>query len=353
MMDYELGYPRANDVAQLQDVGRFLSRFGLGFDSAVDFTVTLRKKVGEDGGNGELVATGSFAGETLRNIAIDEMYQGEGLTATILNELVQEQARRGIMHSMIFTKPAAATRFAALGFKEIARAEPWAVLLEGGLGSIDEYLEGVKREAAKLPPRRGAIVVNCNPFTLGHKGLVEYAAAREDGLIVFVVQEDKSLFPFADRFQLVKGGLSHLKNVIVVPTGIYMVSSATFPTYFTREERLVEAQTRLDISLFAKRIAPALGIVRRYVGEEPYCAVTEAYNQAMRELLPESGIGFNIINRITSNDIVISASTVRECIRNDDWEGVRALVPDITWEYLRSPSRSGLMEKIKRSPGRH
>lgn len=353
MADLEIGFPEKSDIAQRYDVGRFLSKFGLGFDSSVDFTVTLRKREEGDYGNGEIVATGSFAGEVLRNIAIDETYRGEGLTATVLNALVQEQARRGIMHAIIFTKPAAAPRFSGLGFREIARAEPWAVLLESGLGSIDEYLENINGKAAGLPPRRGAIVVNCNPFTLGHLGLVEYAAAREDGLIVFVVQEDKSLFPFADRFELVKKGLSHLKNVVVVPTGIYMVSSATFPTYFTREEHLVEAQTRLDISLFAKRIAPALGIARRYVGEEPYCAVTDAYNRAMSELLPESGIGFEMIRRITSGSIVVSASTVRELIRKDDWDGVRSLVPDVTWEYLRSPDRAALIGKIKGSDTRH
>lgn len=343
---YELEIVDLSRVAETRRVGEFLARFGLGFERTVDMTVLLRK-------DGEIVGTGSFKGEVLRNIAIDENIQGEGLTATIVNALIQEQARRGIMHNLIFTKPAAAPRFVDLGFREIARASPYAVLLEGGAGSVDDYIESVARAAGNLPPERSAVVVNCNPFTLGHKWLIEKAASESKGLIVFVVSEDMSLFPFRDRFDLVKRGIAHVSNAVVVPTGIYMVSSATFPTYFTREEHLAFAQARLDISLFAARIAPRLGIRVRYVGEEPYCKTTEAYNQAMRDILPAAGIAHKVLPRHSAGGRIVSASTVRECIRNDDWKGVRSLVPDVTWDYLVSPEHADIIEKIISSDSRH
>jgi len=343
---YELEVVDLSRAAETRRVGEFLARFGLGFEKSVDMTVIMRR-------DGDIVGTGSFRGEVLRNIAVDEGFQGEGLTATIVNALVQAQARRGIMHYLIFTKPAAAPRFVDLGFREIARANPYSVLLEGGMGSIDDYLENTARAAVTLPAERSAVVVNCNPFTRGHKWLLEKAASESRGLIVFVVSEDLSLFPFKDRFDLVKRGIAHISNAVVVPTGIYMVSSATFPTYFTREEHLAAAQARLDISLFASRIAPRLGISVRYVGEEPYCETTEAYNQAMRDILPAAGIEHRVLPRHQVGGRVVSASTVRECIRKDDWDGVHALVPDVTWDYLISPAHVDIIEKIRNSDSRH
>ena len=347
MPEYQIISIDLKENDQVNGVRSFLARFGLDFDLDVEFTIAL---VQEE----SIVGTGSFAGEVLRNIAVDEAFQGEGLTAVILNELIQEQARRGIMHRLIFTKPAAAARFLALGFREIARAEPWAVLLESGIGGIDDYIASVSKVTLAISAPRTGIVVNCNPFTRGHLGLIETASRESKGVIVFVVKEDRSLFPFKDRLDLVRRGLSHLSNVAIVDTGIYMVSAATFPTYFTREEQLAAAQAHLDVALFAQTIAPALSINARYVGEEPYCAVTEAYNRAMKDILPGRSISLKVIPRFTApSGRIISASTVRECIRHDDWQALRELVPDVTWDYLRAPTTSGIIQRIKSSDSRH
>jgi len=336
-----------SDEHEISSVRSFLAQFDLGYDQLVDYTTVLEI-------NGIIAGTGSFSGEVLRNIAIDENLQGEGLTSAIINDLMQEQARRGIMHRLIFTKPSAARRFSDLGFKEIARAEPWAVLLESGPGGLSDYLEEAKRIASSIPSPRTAVVVNCNPFTRGHLKLLETASEESAGLIIFVVSEDRSLFPFKDRIDLVRRGTAHLRNAVVIETSNYIVSTATFPTYFTREEHLATAQAHLDVALFAQKIAPALNINARYVGEEPYCPVTEAYNQAMRDILPSRGIRLKIIPRFhAESGEIISASTVRDCIRRDDWDMLRELVPDVTWNYLRSPEQASLLAKIKASSSRH
>jgi [citrate (pro-3S)-lyase] ligase len=263
-----------------EEIRTFLARFGLGYDHDVDYTLALRDDCGQ------LIGTGSFAGTVLRNIAVDEALQGGGLTARILSALMQELARRGALHYFLFTRPDKAPLFTNLGFREIARAEPHVALLETGLGSVETFCTQVAQQAAHLPMARAALVVNCNPFTLGHQALIRQAAAAHGGVIVFVVSEERSLFPFAERLRLVQTGVADLPNVVVVPGGPYIISAATFPTYFTRQENQVTAQTRLDITLFASRIAPALGVTVRYVGEEPYCPVTAAYNAAMNEILP-------------------------------------------------------------------
>lgn len=344
--DVEIQIINLKNPREFAEVEAFLSTFDLTFDAGVEYSVAAR--LGD-----KLVGTGSFQGEVLRNIAVDETLQGLGLTATIVSALMQEQARRGRLHYFIFTKPAKAHLFAGLGFTEIARVEPYVALLETGLGSVESYCREVAQAAAHLPASRAGIVVNCNPFTKGHQALIEKAAAENAAVIVFVVSEDRSLFPFADRLHLVKAGTAHLPNVVVVPAGQYIISAATFPTYFTRGDDAVKAQTRLDITLFASKIARLLGITVRYIGQEPYCQVTDAYNQAMFDILPAFGINVKMIERIQVNGDVVSASKVRELIRQDAWKEIRRLVPESTYNYLTSDAAEPVLAKIKASDSRH
>lgn len=329
-----------------KSVRDFLTRFDLQYEEDLEYTIVLRR-------DGEIVGTGSFKDEVLRNIAVDEQMQGTGLTSTIITELMREQARRGKMHYFIFTKPDKAQMFTSLGFKEIARVEPYVALLETGLGSVATYCDTVKKEVDHLKGNRAALVVNCNPFTKGHRALIQKAAEENDAVIVFVVSEDRSLFPFQDRITLVREGVADLTNVVVVPSGKYIISSATFPTYFIRDEDKVAAQTLLDITLFAEQIAPRLGIVSRYVGEEPYCPVTRAYNEAMLKVFPKHGLSIQVIKRVEADGEIISASKVREAIRRDDWELIRSLVPENTFAYLKHPETQQIIEKIKHTDSRH
>jgi [citrate (pro-3S)-lyase] ligase len=336
-----------NNDRQVTAVREFLSRFSLTFNEKVDYTMALYK---ED----KIVATGSLSGEILRNIAIDESLQGEGLTSAVISHLMQEAGRRGIYHYFIFTKPDKAHLFKELGFKEIARVHPYAVLLESGIGSITTYCKELAAQAANLPAgNRAALVVNCNPFTLGHQAVIAKAAKENAAVIVLVVSEEGSLFPFDVRFRLVKDGLAAYDNIMVIPGGKYIVSAATFPGYFTRGDETVTAQTRLDVTVFAQYIAPAMGITRRYVGDEPYCAVTRAYNEAMLSILPTYHIDVLEMPRIAIQGSVVSASRVRELIRQDGWEEIRTLVPETTYQYLRSPAAIPIIEKIKASASRH
>lgn len=336
-----------NNARQVSAVREFLSRFSLTFTEQVDYTIALYK---ED----SIVATGSFSGEVLRNIAIDESLQGEGLTSAVVSHLMQEAGRRGIYHYFIFTKPDKAHLFSALGFKEVGRADPYAVLLEAGIGSIDSYCKEMAALTAHLPSgKRAGLVVNCNPFTLGHQAVIDKAAKENAAVVVLVVSEEGSVFPFDIRFSLVKQGLADYDNVVVLPGGKYIVSAATFPGYFTKGDETVTAQTRLDATIFAKHIAPAMGITCRYMGDEPYCLVTKAYNQAMLDILPQHRIDVLEMPRISVQGNAVSASRVRELLRQEGWEEIRTLVPDTTYQFLRSPAAISIIEKIQSSISRH
>ncbi len=78
--------------------------------------------------------------------------------------------------------------------------------------------------------------MNANPFTLGHQFLVEKAAKECDWLHLFVVQEEGSEFSFFDRFEMIKAGTRHIDNITIHPGSKYIISRATFPTYFIKDQ---------------------------------------------------------------------------------------------------------------------
>lgn len=185
--------------------------------------------------------------------------------------------------------------------------------------------------------RNGAIVMNCNPFTLGHRYLIETAAKQCNRLYIFVVEEDKSVFPFAERLSLVKQGTEDIENVVVLYSGHFIISAMTFPGYFNKSaDNKISVDTSNDLLFFAKYIAPALGINVRYVGEEPLDNVTKQYNENMKEILPQYGIELIEIPRKMLGEDVISASRVRKLLNEGKIDEIEKIVPETTLEFLKN-----------------
>ena len=200
-----------------------------------------------------------------------------------------------------------------------------------GFGSFLARIDQARVDARPC----GAIVLNANPFTLGHRHLVEHAASRVAHLHLFVVEEDRSEFPFATRFAMVQEGSRHLPNVSVLPSGRFMMSAATCPAYFTKEDRPdVEIDASVDLGLFAEHVAPRLGITVRFVGREPNCPITRQHNAQMRTILPPLGIRVEEIPRLEIAGVPVSASVVRRAIRAGDVATARRLVPPTTLPSL-------------------
>lgn len=196
---------------------------------------------------------------------------------------------------------------------------------------LEIYKEKLREKRLKI----GAIVMNCNPFTLGHKSLIEYAAARVNKLYIFVVEEDKSEFKFADRLKLVQTCTNEFPNVEVIPSGQFIISQKTFSGYFDKAElQNVAVDSSEDVEIFAREIAPVLGINIRFVGEEPEDTVTRQYNENMRNILPRYGIDFCEIPRKEFNGEVISAKSVRAALKVGDFEKISKLVPKTTLNFL-------------------
>lgn len=285
--------------------------------------------------DGEILAgTASRLGNLVKCVAVDSRYQGQGLTAQLLTVLRQDGTAQGISHLFLYTKPQNEHLFRPLFFYPVAQS-PDVLLMENRKDGITEFLRTLPK--AEVRGKIGSIVANCNPFTLGHRYLIETASRQCDHLYVFVLSEDKSLFSFADRMEMVKLGTADLKNVTVLPTGPYLISAATFPTYFLKEGAQADsAQCKLDCAVFADRFAPHFGITCRFVGTEPNCPVTAAYNEAMKQILPSLGVEVVEIPRITQEQQLISASRVRQLLQAGAWDELEKLVPPTTYAHLKN-----------------
>ena len=328
-----------SDRRAMAQVDALLTRVGIRRDGHLDYTCGIFDE-------GELIATGSCFGNTIRCLAVSGERQGEGLLNQVVSHLMEVQAQRGNTHVFLYTKVGSARFFADLGFYEIARVDGELVFMENRRTGFADYcarLAKTRREGLS-----SAVVMNANPFTRGHLHLVERAAAESDTVHLFVLSEEAGPIPFAVRRRLVRQGVAHLPNVICHDSGPYIISAATFPSYFLKDEDTVAAaHARLDLTVFG-RIAETLGVTVRYVGEEPDSGVTALYNRIMAEHLPEVGVACRVIPRLTLNGRVVSASTVRQAIHDGTPETVADMLPPATAAYFASAEAEPVIRAIQR-----
>ena len=298
---------------------------------------------------GQMIATGSLFENTLRCMAVDGRHRGEGLMADIVSHLVDVQLQRGHTHLFLYTKCDSAKFFAPLGFHEIARIDNRLVFMENRRDGFSRYIRALTAQMPEgsLQTPGAALVMNANPFTNGHAYLLDRAAKENERVVLFVLSEDKSLVPFRDRLAMVKAAAAKYPNVTVVTSGSYMISSATFPSYFLKDDALVtRTHADLDAALFI-RIAKALNLSCRYVGEEPFSAATHAYNSALMNILPAGGVELHVVPRKEEDGTPISASHVRQLIHDDRIEEIRPLVPETTYTYLTSDAGKACIAAIR------
>lgn len=345
---------------QRQRIEAFLKRNGLRFDDMHYYAA-----ITDD--DGEMIAGGGLKGNVIKCVAVDDAHKGEAIANTLISHLIAHANEEGHSNVILFTKPKNRQLFESLSFRLLAEA-PEAVLMETGIGGISNTVEALKKireegEVCKennqeckkeektnlnittpqhlntsIPqplttttPLRGVVVMNCNPFTLGHRYLIEQAAKQVERLFVMVVREDCSLFAYAERKAMVEQGVAHLENVTVIDGSEYAISQATFPTYFLKRlDDAADTQMLLDLDLFRRHIAPALGATVRFVGTEPTDRLTRRYNQLMHEVLAD----VREIVRLEKEGNAVSASRVRKAMEQGDMSTIRQLVPPTTLPYI-------------------
>ena len=272
----------------LKQLDAFLTPLGFRFDPrAVDYTMVLYDA------QGTIAGTGSYQGQVLKYVVVAPSHRATNVSSVIVTHLVRLLMKK---HRQIFafTRPGNAKSFVRHGLQRSGHGGT-ALYLAGVRLSLDPGLPGIPAVAKSNPCHaphflhRGQL----QPLLNGHKYLIETAASQSEVVYLFVVEEDRSVFPFKDRWKLVEEGTRHLANVVMLKGGPYVVSGATFPRYFLQNEApdlVIKNQAELDVMIFARHIVPTLGITRRYVGTEPYSATTRAYNAAMKKILTTSGL---------------------------------------------------------------
>ena len=370
---------------QRQRIEAFLKRNGLRIDDMNYYAAVL-----DD--DGEMIAGGGLKDDVIKCVAVDDAHKGEAIANTLVSHLISHANQEGYSCIKLFTKPKNRQLFESLSFRLLAEA-PEAILMETGIGGISntvEALKKIKEESEKYkeynkeckedskeckevgktnlntstpqhlntsylntstpqhlisqhlntstpqhlnttPPRGGVVVMNCNPFTLGHRYLIEQAAKQVKRLYVMVVREDCSLFAYTERKAMVEQGVADIKNVSVIDGSDYAISRATFPTYFLKRlDDAADTQMLLDLDLFRRHIAPALGATVRFVGTEPTDQLTRRYNQLMHDALKD----VRETDRLEKDGNAVSASRVRKAMEEGDMNTIRQLVPPTTLPYI-------------------
>jgi [citrate (pro-3S)-lyase] ligase len=300
---------------------------------------------------GDILAGAGLSADIIKCIAVTPEARSEGLVAPLVSHLISMAASKGILELKIFTKPENQAIFESLGFHVLARA-PKAILLENGhcLERYCQYLKGFAQEG-----RCGVVVMNANPFTLGHLYLLQQASRQVDHLYIIPVKEDRSQFSYNERLEMIRKALPTTStarrtsgegtNVCVLEGSDYQISAATFPTYFLKNlSDAAETQMRLDLDLYARWIAPALNASVRFVGSEPLDPLTARYNDLMRELLPE------VVE--VPRYAEVSASEVRKALEEGSFRKASALCPESTWPYLLAELAQRALKLELDTPGK-
>ncbi len=321
-------------------VEAFLQDNALHLDVACDYYAGLFRLGGD-----EMLAGGGLQGNIIKCLAVRADCRDEALSCRMVSHLVSTANAGGHQVVRLFTKPANRAVFESMSFRLLAEA-PEAILMETGVGGIDtycRYLSDIRTasNASVSAEETGVIVMNANPFTLGHRYLVEQAARRVARLYVIAVKEEASLFAYEERMAMLRTGLRNINNVSVCEGSDYAVSATTFPSYFLK--RLSDAsdtQMTLDLDLFRRHIMPALGATVRFVGSEPTDTLTHRYNELMAQMLPRVEeidrltVPPTLDNAKSNAPLPVSASRVREAMAQSSlWEAA-PMVPPTTVPYI-------------------
>ncbi len=299
----------------------FLAKFDLSYEKDIIYTLNCVD-------DNKIIGTISCSSNVIKCMAVDASYQGLNLASSLISKMIQHMYKEGNDSIFVYTKPSNKDIFISLGFSEIVSTTN-TVLLEM-YSDINAVLKSIKQEYQLNKSSYASIVVNCNPMTNGHLYLIEKCSMENENVIVFVVQEDKSYFKFSDRFAIVKKECEKFANVTVVPSTRYIISSATFPTYFYKDDVDTDIESiEVDLLVFKTYFMKYFNITRRYVGTEPYDKLTSSYNQAMKNSLE-----LVEIERKKLDEDYISASKVRKLIEEGKFEQIKRIVPTSTYESI-------------------
>lgn len=209
--------------------------------------------------------------------------------------------------------------------------------------NLKNYIEYIKQIRINNSNNNGSIMMNCDPFTIGHLKLISTASKQVDSLYVFITEEERSLFSFEDRLIMAKKACQNMKNVKILGTGKYLSSYESIPKYFDKNNtsNFETINIANELEIFSKYIAPILHIKKRFMGEEPNDPLTREMNHQQAKILPRFGITVIEIPRFKNrHNNIISASQTRTALRNNNMPVVFDNIPieniDIVKKHIKN-----------------
>ncbi|MCF7932914.1 MAG: hypothetical protein K9K93_07075 [Acholeplasmataceae bacterium] len=309
----------------LDQAESLLSASGLLFEHA-DETILIAE-------DGKVLATGSIDGNVIKMIAVDPSVQGQELASEIVAILSSRLQNEGIDKRFLYTTPDKKDIFLSMSF-DVVQETSDVILLENAANPIRRRLSQLASGFPKVNQSRAAIVMNCNPITNGHLYLIRKASVENNDVLIFLVEEDASFVPFEIRKRLLESAVKDLFNVYVIPSTPYIISKATFPTYFLKEvSKSAHLYRELDVLIFKTYFMPIFGITTRYVGDEPNDLSTNLYNETLKNHLKDQ---LKIVSRLDIDHVPVSASMVRALAKAGAYEKIGPLVPKATYDYIIS-----------------
>lgn len=337
MMKIQIDPIFPHNEAALAEYDELCKQGGIKRDSSLERILAARDE------SGRMVAAGGVSGKTLRSLVTLPGLQGEGIMAQLLGSLLYLQRERGHHQVFIFSKAKYKSLYESLGFHVIAEIPSGTIMLENSSRRFQDWLNQIKKDSQEIIQERGldaqaesaALVMNCNPMTLGHLSLVRWTAERYPITHLFILEEDVSFFSYKERRTIVEESTRDLPGVILHGSSDYLISRASFPAYFLRSmDEAAEQQAILDAGIF-KKIADSLGIHCRVLGDEPFLELGKRYNEILREELTSADLQVEILPRWKDESgEVISATRVRSLIKAGEWEEARKLTPPAGHRFI-------------------
>ncbi len=329
---------------QKSDYKEFLEKGGLQYEES-DIQLCVYD------GN-KIIGGVSLHKNCIKLLRVSCKYANQGISNTLISDIVKMAYDKGIFNLFVYTNPENEEKFNNQGFYTLYKTDN-VLFLENERNGIKKYinsLQRLKREGEKIC----GLVMNLNPLTKGHEYLIKTASYENDWVHIIIVKEDNSIFPYEVRLNLLKSACKKYNNVIVHSGSDYVISNATFPSYFIKsKDEVPSIYATLDANIFGHYVAKALGINRRYVGTEPYSKTTNLYNNILKQQLPKYNIEVVEIERCKVSGEIISASKVREFIKEEKLEKAFSLLPEETVQFLKTERGQQIIEKVKTNNNRH
>lgn len=187
----------------------------------------------------------------------------------------------------------------------------------------------------------GASVMSCNPFTSGHRYLVELGSRMFDYFVVFLMQEGMNLvFDKEECENLVRVGVQDLDNVIVVPMSDVFSYQTFWPEYndimLRHSKNYVGLNTYNLLNVVGKAFKQ-LNVKHFLCGIETDDNITRQHIVQAKTVFPQNDINVICIPRkqMKDNKLSISGTECRRMLAEGEYDKLNGFLQPQVIDYIK------------------